>query len=368
MVILNFFFFILLPLISYCGELNREELNFATYDIKLYNDHEIEYKREVEDEFIMASKYGDKFSCLIPKVFYPKMFSEDEAENFVKNLSKLLKPLLKGPCLKKSDGWWTYEFCYKRFIRQYHLHDGEIRGMQTILGSFSHDINWKSLFKLKRINEVDYHTQYYSNGTYCDINNKPRDAEVKYFCSSKKSHLSMVKESNCSYAIHVHTPLLCKHPFFNKTQTDQVHLIECHSKRKLSTSDIQPSAQNLPSYANQSFVQDQFENLTTQDNDDTAFVVDMKTGKTKDTELNDNGVQDDSIEDDSDNQIVTGKHSFRINFNDLDALNILFNKIIRSGQMTEDNRVDQMNKAYHTSKTRQKRSITKPDDLIIFRR
>mmetsp|Transcript_4342 Transcript_4342/g.8361 ORF Transcript_4342/g.8361 Transcript_4342/m.8361 type:complete len:145 (-) Transcript_4342:539-973(-) len=32
----------------------------------------------------------------------------------------LRKSLGERPCLQKNLGWWTYEFCYGEYVRQYH--------------------------------------------------------------------------------------------------------------------------------------------------------------------------------------------------------------------------------------------------------
>ncbi|GJP47106.1 hypothetical protein CLOM_g6341 [Closterium sp. NIES-68] len=48
---------------------------------------------------------------------------------------------MKGlPCFYRQDGWWTYEFCYKKHIRQMHIEqqDGENKvTMDFVLGRYS---------------------------------------------------------------------------------------------------------------------------------------------------------------------------------------------------------------------------------------
>ena len=38
---------------------------------------------------------------------------------------------LNGVCLSRHEGWWSYEFCYKKQMRQFHLvtvTDAKVRG------------------------------------------------------------------------------------------------------------------------------------------------------------------------------------------------------------------------------------------------
>lgn len=38
-----------------------------------------------------------------------------------------------GTCTRFPAGWWTYEFCYKRLIRQFHEGEGAV---EHILGRY----------------------------------------------------------------------------------------------------------------------------------------------------------------------------------------------------------------------------------------
>ena len=36
------------------------------------------------------------------------------------DIAALLVPLIGAPCLLKVEGWWTYELCVGRHVRQFH--------------------------------------------------------------------------------------------------------------------------------------------------------------------------------------------------------------------------------------------------------
>lgn len=53
-----------------------------------------------------------------------------------------------------------------------------------------------------------------SDGTVCDVNDKPRLAKILYVCYSHSKHdiLSLKETSICEYEVIVLSPLLCQHP------------------------------------------------------------------------------------------------------------------------------------------------------------
>ena len=83
----------------------------------------------------MVNKYGQKYHCLLPKQEEIKELNakEDANENElegakeevvqltgVSKARKLLEPMSQN-CLFKTKDWWTYEFCYGRTVKQFHM-------------------------------------------------------------------------------------------------------------------------------------------------------------------------------------------------------------------------------------------------------
>nr|CAB3263207.1 uncharacterized protein LOC104266204 [Phallusia mammillata] len=132
----------------------------------------------------------------------------------------LLQPLNLQPCLKKVKGWWTYELCFGKTVKQYHSDDGITHGDAIDLGNFESDFDWsdeqrikRSPFKQHKLQK--YHSQSYVNGTKCDIHSHHRETEVRFYCdeSATVAYIDRVDEpSTCSYIIIVKTDLLCSHP------------------------------------------------------------------------------------------------------------------------------------------------------------
>lgn len=82
----------------------------------------------------MMNKYGQKYHCLVPKPEEAKDLTESDKEDGVDDKKeeivqltgvakarKLLEPMASQPCLFKTKDWWTYEFCYGRNVRQFHM-------------------------------------------------------------------------------------------------------------------------------------------------------------------------------------------------------------------------------------------------------
>nr|KAF6369931.1 OS9 endoplasmic reticulum lectin [Myotis myotis] len=140
-----------------------------------------------------------------------------------------------APCLLKTKDWWTYEFCYGRHIQQYHMEDSEIKGEVLYLGYYQSAFDWddetakaSKQHRLKR-----YHSQTYSNGSKCDLNGRPREAEVRFLCDEgagiSGDYIDRVDEPlSCSYVLTIRTPRLCPHPLLRPPPSAAPQAILCH--------------------------------------------------------------------------------------------------------------------------------------------
>lgn len=122
---------------------------------------------------------------------------------------------LEENCYSLPRGWWTYEVCTKRKIRQFHRDtDGSINPDWS-LGDY--DIQGK-IERVRPLSPVTgyYSSQFYSHGQRCDETGKGRATEVQFFCCSS-SHMvttgpyieDIEEPSLCRYRVKLCVPSLC---------------------------------------------------------------------------------------------------------------------------------------------------------------
>lgn len=158
----------------------------------------------------------------------PEHADEDEFKRFT--VPSLLQPLVDArTCVKRTEGWWTYEFCFGRSIRQYHRDNEGTITAEFSLGTFDAGKN-DALSATGRALVMEHidathdvarpaFVELYDHGTHCKEfdHYTPRRAKVYYYCShgGASHHILAVKETQtCAYAIKVSTPAVCDHPHF----------------------------------------------------------------------------------------------------------------------------------------------------------
>ncbi|KAI9593053.1 hypothetical protein BDF19DRAFT_177215 [Syncephalis fuscata] len=196
----------------------------------------------------------------------PKSEAELEAER-VQNATKLLEPMA-GSCIYNNQGWWTYEFCYGKSIRQIHEPiDDTDEAVTHELGKYSKRIpittndviSGPVSFESDDTAAVDvssngqsesatavsgnrdgatapdlsgerrFLTQHWTGGSICDLTGKQRSIEVQFFCNQQEGEkISYADEpGTCRYVMIVHTPRLCQDPVFAGVQRGEADKINC---------------------------------------------------------------------------------------------------------------------------------------------
>lgn len=146
---------------------------------------------------------------------------------------------LRGVCVEFPQGWWTYRWCHKQQVTQYHKEkNGEAIGNSWSLGvydSYKTGIEMKKS-KLRKTDKgtaavakgaFEKYSYYFSNGQHCDETKTGRKSVVHVSCchqpaengkdgqlaqNSMKTFIALqsLKESElCTYEINVCTPLVC---------------------------------------------------------------------------------------------------------------------------------------------------------------
>ncbi|XP_048379531.1 protein OS-9 isoform X2 [Stegostoma tigrinum] len=213
--------------------LNIEELNEMKYGIEILSDPIIKGQTQSDDVVIVSSKYKQMYECRLPaQALKFQQEAEDETQSYSGlGISELLKPMHAAPCLVKTKDWWTYEFCYGQHIKQYHTEDSEVKGDVMYLGFYESEFDWNNetakaskQHKLKR-----YHSQTYVNGSKCDLNEKPREAEVRFMCEEGSGdYIARVDEpQSCNYVLTIHTTRICHHPYLRPAIVAKPQPIKC---------------------------------------------------------------------------------------------------------------------------------------------
>ncbi|XP_020974601.1 protein OS-9 homolog isoform X2 [Arachis ipaensis] len=168
------------------------------YKIEFHSEESPYHPDDDQESIVMPDKNGQKFICYLPRVEKEKsgkpviqqnvssMIVETEKRAKQKTPDELLE-VLNGPCFVRQEGWWSYEFCYKKKLRQLHLEDDKVV-QEFVLGVYdpeataAYNQNLSDISTLKDPRSKDasqrYHAHQYTNGTTCDLTSKPRETEI----------------------------------------------------------------------------------------------------------------------------------------------------------------------------------------------
>ncbi|XP_071729578.1 protein OS-9 homolog [Rutidosis leptorrhynchoides] len=221
---------------THSGGLSRSSRE-PKYDIEFHTEDSPFFPDDDQESVVMPKKNGDKFICYLPKVEKNKSGKPSIQENTTSLILETEKPFklktpdelleaLKDRCFIRQEGWWSYEFCYHKKLRQIHVENDKVV-QEFVLGEYdaeatvSYNRNLSDISTLKDPRSKDasqrYHAHQYKNGTTCDLTNEPRETEVRFVCSEPRAMISSITElSTCKYALTIQTPTLCKHPLFQE--------------------------------------------------------------------------------------------------------------------------------------------------------
>ncbi|KAK4797860.1 hypothetical protein SAY86_030186 [Trapa natans] len=219
------------------------------YDIQFHLEDSPFVPDDEHESMVMPNKDGQKYLCYLPKVEKSKngrssgqqnmssMVMESEIKFKLKTPDELLE-VLKERCFLRQEGWWSYEFCYQKQLRQFHL-DEEKVVQEYVLGIYDEEAttafnqNLSDIFTLKDPRAKDaaqrYHAHQYTNGTECDLTDHPRETEVRFVCAEPRAMITSITElSTCKYALTVQVPTLCRHPLFQEEKPVK-YTINCNA-------------------------------------------------------------------------------------------------------------------------------------------
>ncbi|XP_068637708.1 protein OS-9 homolog isoform X1 [Aristolochia californica] len=229
------------------GTYSRSSRN-SKYMIDFHSAESPYHPDEDQESIVMSDKTGKPFLCFLPAVEESNsgqstsqlnsssIIVESERQIKLKTPDELME-VMKDLCWTRQEGWWNYEFCHLKHLRQFHLENGKVV-QEFILGvydpeataAFNHNRSDVSIMKDPRSKDASqrYHAHLLTNGTVCDLTSEPRETEVRFICAESRVLISSVKEiATCKYAIMIHCPMLCKHPMFQEERAVW-HTINCN--------------------------------------------------------------------------------------------------------------------------------------------
>jgi len=197
------------------GTLDLAELHSLQYSVEILDTPVEDITEDTEDKPVsptmtMVNKDGQKYRCSLPQMPESDPEEDDKDEYKDTDIAKLLRPLEDGPCLYKTKDWWTYEICYNRAVKQYHMENDKPVGAVLVLGVHSPGLDsWAETNKT-------YQPQWYTNGSKCDLTGRPRQTELRFVCNEAATQEmvgDIFEPQSCEYTIVVHTSRLCTVPW-----------------------------------------------------------------------------------------------------------------------------------------------------------
>ena len=210
----------------------------------------------VEYQSQFMSSNGRSYVCNIPQIklaineteITPEPTSEVDLIAAADRGWQLIKEMEGGQCLYYTTGWWSYVFCYNKYVKQYHAlaTSSQVRAWPPpedpntesyILGTYE-TLNDRMTLdasahvkpgELQTQSETTFLSQNLDGGTACDLTGKPRKIEVQYHCRPGiQDRIGWIKETaTCTYQMVVYTSRLCDDVAFQPPKEAPLHQIQC---------------------------------------------------------------------------------------------------------------------------------------------
>eukprot|EP00092_Neocalanus_flemingeri_P041159 GFUD01044817.1.p1 GENE.GFUD01044817.1~~GFUD01044817.1.p1 ORF type:complete len:956 (+),score=375.88 GFUD01044817.1:80-2947(+) len=212
------------------GKLDLSELHSVQYSVEILDTPVVDTPEDTKEQSVspsmtMVNKDGQKYRCSLPEIPDSDSDAEKNVGDQETDVAKLLSPLEQGPCMYKTKDWWTYEICYNRAVKQYHVENDQPVGLVLVLGVHSPGLDsWGQSNKT-------YQPQWYTNGSSCDLTGRPRQSELRFVCNEAATQEfvgDIFEPQSCEYTIVVHTSRLCSVPWLRPVADPTPLPIVCH--------------------------------------------------------------------------------------------------------------------------------------------
>jgi len=193
-------------------------------------------KKEGVTRVPMTTSEGMKYQCFIPPEVNPMPSSRPSTVSPMELMENLKH--MGSTCIYRLTGWWTYEFCHNKHVREFHREKDGSESQIFMLGQYQENTEgtihnlpnngkegsegMKLMSPVGKIpgQDIPYFSVFYTDGNACDLTSLPRTTEVRYYCAEGKSNVlsDITEPSTCNYVLTVQTPFLCHQSIFRPKQ------------------------------------------------------------------------------------------------------------------------------------------------------
>nr|BCL66253.1 hypothetical protein [Volvox reticuliferus] len=170
----------------------------------------------------LSAEDGRKYCCMVftadetvsrpPRGHVARQLMDND-EQVEKTPFELLEAM-SALCLYRQEGLWTYELCYKKYVRQFRQDkSGHIEDFSCgVFTGGSHQDESAKEDLSSHPYPIWYVSHVYAGGAGCAMTGEPRTAEVRFTCMpgiNDNAIVSINEFPTCNYVFVINAPVLC---------------------------------------------------------------------------------------------------------------------------------------------------------------
>lgn len=222
----------------------------------------------------MTDRAGRAYACAVPAAGGDDEDGGDGSSTTTpstdaRSPSTIVAAALASTCQVRHEDWWTYEFCFGRHVRQFHVDGGGVAAVKDAAGVPAGDVTDEFLLGVANATastvvddapatdpaappaQATYVAAVYGGGAPCDLTGGQRAAEVRFVCPGDGTSptdaapgapaatgaagapvlLSAREPATCSYVVTVGVPALCGHAAFRRVEPPTATIV-CRPKEE----------------------------------------------------------------------------------------------------------------------------------------
>ena len=173
----------------------------------------------------MTLPNGSAYLCRVPSTGPTDASDEADKENsdilrdgqvLPSSVQAALSAAMQKICALRLDGWFSYDVCWEKHVRQYHL-EGTSTKDEFFLGK-GPDYKLEKgapaeLFYRIHTEQGPYVAAQFPNGTVCDLTGRDRATELRLFCQPEGADeavkIEISEPETCKYIVSLFHPRAC---------------------------------------------------------------------------------------------------------------------------------------------------------------